>query len=104
MLPTGGGIGYGGFALDQASQAWLVANLPRVEDPLTRGAAWVTLWESMLDGSVPPAAMLDLAMRALPSERDELNVQRVLGYAQQAYWKFLPAGGERRGTTPALER
>ena len=103
VLPTGGGIGYGGFALDQASQAWLVANLPRVEDPLTRGAAWVTLWESMLDGSVPPAAMLDLAMRALPSERDELNVQRVLGYAQQAYWKFLPAG-ERARIAPALER
>ena len=76
---------------------------PALDGSAQRGAAWVTLWESMLDGSVPPAAMLDLAMRALPSERDELNVQRVLGYAQQAYWKFLPAG-ERARIAPALER
>jgi aminopeptidase N len=40
---------------------------------------------------------------ALPREADELNVQRLLSYAQQAFWKFLrPDQRERR--TAAFER
>ena len=66
MLPTGGGIGYGGFVLDDGSVRYLLAHLPEIDDPLTRGAAWVTLWEEMLDGRAAPAAVVDLAMRALP--------------------------------------
>jgi aminopeptidase N len=103
VLPTGGGIGYGGFGLDEASVRYLLEHLPEIEDPLTRGAAWVTLWEQMLDGRAAPEAVLRLALRALPLERDELTVARVLGYTQQAYWKFLlPAARER--VSPELER
>ena len=78
VLPTGGGIGYGGFVLDAGTIAYLLAHLPDVDDALTRGAGWVTLWDQMLDGRASPAAVLDLAMRALPQERDELNVARML--------------------------
>jgi aminopeptidase N len=89
ILPTGGGRGYGDFVLDAASLAYLLELLPAIDDPLTRGAAWVTLWEQMLDGRVPAAAALDLALRALPQETDELTVQRVLGYVSRAYWLFV---------------
>ncbi len=47
--------------------------------------------------------MLDVLLAALPRERDELNLQRMLGYTQQAYWKFVPAG-TRTATAPRLER
>ena len=40
---------------------------------------------------------------ALPREQDELSVQRLLGYTQQLFWKFLSAD-ERRREGPALER
>jgi aminopeptidase N len=103
VLPTGGGIGYGGFALDPATRTYLLAHLPDIADPLTRGAATVTLWEDMLDGRSKPGAVLDVLMAALPRERDELNVQRMLGYTQQAYWKFLPAGA-RATLAPRVER
>ncbi len=103
VLPTGGGIGYGGFALDPASRAYLLAHLPDVADPLTRGAATVTLWEDMLDGRSRPDAVLDVLMTALPREGDELNLQRMLGYTQQAYWKFMPATA-RTAIAPRLER
>ena len=53
VLPSGGGIGYGGFELDAASVAYLATRLPEIDDPLTRGAAWITLWEQMLDGRTP---------------------------------------------------
>ena len=90
VLPTGGGLGYAGFELDAGSIAYLLRDLPEIKDPLTRGAAWVTLWDQMLERRATPAALLDLALRALPRETDEQNVQRVLNYVEQAYWKFLP--------------
>ena len=102
VLPTGGGIGYGGFELDAASRQYLLMHLPELQDPMTRGAAWVTLWEELLDGRTTPAAMLDLALRALPQESDELTVARVLGYTQQVYWHFLSAD-ERAAMAPRLE-
>jgi aminopeptidase N len=102
VLPSGGGVGYGGFALDPATIKYLLASLQEIDDPLTRGAAWVTLWEQLLDGRADARAVVDLAMRALPRETDEQNVQRILGYTEQAFWRLLPAD-EREGLAPALE-
>jgi aminopeptidase N len=103
VLPTGDGIGYGEFVLDEASRAYLLAHLPDVGDALTRGAALVTLWEEMLGGRVAPDAMFDLLVHALPRETDELNVQRMLTWIERVYWIFL---GEtaRDGRMPELER
>ena len=103
VLPTGGGIAYGGFVLDEKTIDYFLSRLPEIKDPLTRGAAWVTLWDQMLDRRAQPDKLLDLALRALPVETDEQLVQRILGYAQQTYWRFLPAD-ERNAATPRLER
>ena len=103
VLPSGGGLGYAGFELDDRSITYLLGGLPAIADPLTRGAAWVTLWDQMLDGRVRPSALLALALRALPQEADEQNVQRILGYTQQAFWRFLP-DADRRTLAPTLEQ
>ena len=103
VLPNGGGIGYGEFQLDARSRDWLVANLPDVDDALTRGSAWVTMWDAMLAGAVQPDRVVDLALRALPRETDELNTQRILGYLSQAYWRFVP-DARRRVLAPRVER
>ena len=102
-LPTGGGLGYGGFVLDPATRAYLLAHLPDIPDALTRGSAIVTLWEDMLDGRARPADVVDVLVRGLPRERDELNLQRMLAYVQQGSWKFLPASS-RHALAPRLER
>ena len=102
VLPTGKGIGYGGFTLDANSRTWLLQHLHTVPDPLTRGAALVTLWEEMLDGRARPAALADLLLKAVVHEKDELNVERMLGYTQQLYWRFLDPK-ERASITPRLE-
>ena len=91
VLPNGGGLAYGDFRLDPRSREWLVHNLPAIADPLTRASAWVALWDAMLDGDVRAADLIELALRALPRETDELLAQRILGYLNQAYWRFSPA-------------
>ena len=103
VLPNGGGIAYGEFHLDPESRAWLLQHLPEIPDELTRGAAWVTLWDAMLDGDAPPADLVTLALSSLPREKDEQNVQRILGYTTDAYWKFLTPEARER-VAPSLER
>ena len=105
VLPTGGGVGYGGFVLDTAQpRATCSRHLPDIPDALTRGGAIVTLWEEMLDGRAPRRRRRSsMLVAALPRERDELNVQRMLSYTQQGYWKFLLAAA-RDALTPRLER
>ncbi len=102
VLPTGGGLAYGDFTLDSASRTYLLQHLPDLKDPLTRGAAWVTLWEELLDRRVEPQDFLDLALRALPQETTEQNVQLILGYSDTAFWNFLP-DTERNQLAPKLE-
>jgi aminopeptidase N len=103
VLANGGGLAYGELHLDATSLAWLTSNLPDIDDGLTRGSAWVTLWDAMLDGEVQPDVIVGLALRGLPRERDELNVQRVLSYLTQTYWKFTPADA-RRAAAPRVEQ
>jgi aminopeptidase N len=103
VLANGAGIGYGEFHLDAGSRAWLSVHLPEIGDALTRGSAWVTLWDSLLDGEMPSGVFLDLATAALPRETDELNIQQILSYLEHAYWTFTPDAG-RLARAPDVER
>ena len=102
VLANGGGIAYGGIHLDSASLAWLMANLPSVEDELTRASAWVTLYDALLDAEVTPDGFLSLALRALPVETNELTITRILSYARDACWRYSSAAARTR-LAPRLE-
>ena len=102
VIPNGAGLGYGLFVLDDATRRYLLQHIENITDPLTRGSAWVDLWENMLEGRVTAAEFLDTAARALPSENDEQNVQRILGYLSHSFWQFLPQD-QRAARAPALE-
>src|SRR5439155_13749326 len=103
ILPTGGGLAYGDFALDAHSRAYLLHHLPELQDPLTRGAAWVTLWEEMLDRRVGPMEFVSLDMSALEREHTEQNVQLMLRYLDEAFWTFLSAA-QRQQIAPKMEQ
>jgi aminopeptidase N len=106
VLPNGAGLGYGEFHLDDGSLSWLSTHLPDLSGPndaLTRGSAWVTLWDALLNSELRAVNFLDLALRALPREADELNVHRVLTYVEQAYWRFTPEA-QRTARAPQIEQ
>jgi aminopeptidase N len=102
VLPTGGGLGYGGFVLDSASRQYFLDHLEDIPDALTRASALVVLWDELLESHVSPAEFLRMITRALPKETDEQNVQFMLGHLNDTYWKFLPQA-ERLKRAPALE-
>jgi aminopeptidase N len=90
VLPNGGGIAYGDITLDERSRTYLLDHVSELADPVSRGAAWVALWEETLDGRVKAPAFIDAALHALPRENTEQNVQLLLGYVSRAFWRFLP--------------
>jgi aminopeptidase N len=102
VLANGGGLGYGLFILDDASADYLLQHIEDIGDPLTRGSAWLTLWDNVLESRVSATAFLDAAIRALPAETDEQNLQRVLAYATRAFWRHA-SPDDRNARAPALE-
>lgn len=90
-LPNGEGWAYGYFAVDAATLRYLSRSLPDIGDPVARGSAWVTMWDAMLEGTVSPPTFVDLALTALPRETDEQLTARVLGYLENAWWRYLSA-------------
>jgi len=89
VLPSGSGWGYGEFVLDRASLDYLSKSVPDLPDALTRGSAWVTLWDALLNRAIAATPLVELAMSAAPRETDEQLTQRVLGYLNSAWWRFL---------------
>ena len=97
-----GGSGYGFFELDPVSRQALLASLPEIPSALIRGSAWVTLWDEVLERHVAPIDFMELMLRALPAESDELNVQRMLSYLRSTYWRLLAADTRAR-LAPRME-
>jgi aminopeptidase N len=102
VLPVGRGLGYGFFDLDRGTVEYLTTSLHAIADPLTRGAALVALWESMIEGRVAPARVLDELLAALPRETDELNLQHLLDLTRTAFWRYT-AADDRGAIAPKLE-
>lgn len=103
VLPTGAGLAYGGFVLDEVSRAYLLAHVHELKEPVVRGAAWVTLWDEVLDGRIRPRAFVAAALGALPREDVQQNVQLIVRYIGNAYWRFLQPA-ERDALTGVIER
>jgi len=48
---------------------------------------------------IAPLDFIDSGLRALPTDPDELNVQRILGYVGSAYWRLLSNEARRELAT-----
>jgi aminopeptidase N len=103
VLPNAEGVGYGLFRLDPGSKRFFLEHISEIGDGLTRGTAWVTLWDDLLEGGIEPPQFVELILRALPEEREELNVVRMLAYAQTTFWRFL-SDAERASAAGRLEQ
>ena len=94
VLPNGGGLGYGLFVLDDGSRDYLLEHIEDIPDALTRGSAWVTLWDNLLEASrVDAGALLDAALRALPREDRRAERAARAGVRHARVLAVHPAGG-----------
>ncbi len=95
-LPVASGTPYGLFELDAAELNELARLFPTLDDPVLKGASWLTLWDATLEGWLPRERAMELLVGGLASEPNELIFGRMASDLGTAYWRFLPEVDRRR--------
>jgi len=102
VLAGGEGWGYGDFALDARSQAYLETQLPDIGDSLVRGVAWSALYDALLGARMTPRRWLDMAERNLRAEQDAQLIGEWLDNLNTVWWRLLTPA-QRAERAPDLE-
>ncbi|TCC96450.1 M1 family metallopeptidase [Pedobacter hiemivivus] len=86
VLFNSSGQGYGLWPIDRA----MFPQLYTIDKPLNRAAAYISLYENMLNSrSVKPAELLTLFLDGLRKEKEELNLKLMTNYIGTIYWEFM---------------
>lgn len=102
VLANGAGVGYGRFVLGERDRAFLVEHLPELEGAKLRVTVWLSLVEEMLERRLLPLELMELGLRMLEADLDELEVQRVLATLSSTFWRHLSTS-ERNELVPRVE-
>ena len=89
-MPAATGTPYGLFELEPGPLDQLADELLDMEDPVRRGASWLTLWDATLEGWLPRERALQLLVSGVREERNELIFGRLSADLATAFWRFLP--------------
>ncbi|HXB08056.1 MAG TPA: M1 family aminopeptidase, partial [Puia sp.] len=105
ILLNSDGAGYGTFAVDKHSLAWLFGNStgPAAPTALMRASAYINVYENMLAGhDLTPRELLAYDRRMLAREPEELDLNILLEQVNSIFWRFVPAAA-RDSIAPGLE-
>ena len=94
--------GYGLFELDAGARERLLGALGSVDDAFLRALLWDALWQAVRDAELAPVRWIELALRQLPAEPDEVTVSGLLAHLETALRWYL-GDAQRRGLQPQVE-
>ena len=108
LFPNAGAYAYALPLLDAPSVRWTERALTTpngmlAADALLRAQLWGALWDLAREGRYAPTRFLDVAMRALPAERDEQIAAFVLARVTRAGTRWL-GRTQADSVLPALAR
>lgn len=89
MVCNAKGYGYGYFRMGPLTKKRWLEKMQDFDDPVLRGVGWLNLWEGFLRQQVNTQDLLTAILSNLPTERDPLIQQYLLGRLSTIYWKFL---------------
>lgn len=99
MNPSG--KGYGVMPVDTGPELTAVFSL---ENKVARAAAYINLYENMLNQRYSkPLELLEVFIKGLQEEKEELNLRLLNNYIQKIYWNFIDQE-TRRGLASDLEK
>jgi aminopeptidase N len=90
-LQNSDAVGYGLFRLDDQSEAYLLAHVNEISDPLVRAVAWSALWDEFYETRKNKTELAAAAFQSLNKEADELIAGYVIENFSNLYWQFLTA-------------
>ncbi|PWT70549.1 MAG: peptidase M1 [Proteobacteria bacterium] len=89
VFANDGDFGYALFGLDESSRRSLLRTIGGVEDALLRALLWDALWESVRDAELAPLELLNVLVRELPHETDQVTATGLLARLQMVMRFFL---------------
>jgi aminopeptidase N len=102
VFANNGDYGYGRFLLDEKSKRAVLNGLGAVRDDFLRALLWGSLWDSVREVELAPAAYIELAIKLVAAERDEVTVQSILSRVSTAFNRYL-SNQQMREIAPRLE-
>jgi aminopeptidase N len=80
---------YGRFLLDQRSRKAVMAGLGSINDVFERTLLWGSLWDSVREAELDPRDYIKLALKLLPTEKDEALAQGIIGRMTTALHRYV---------------
>jgi aminopeptidase N len=96
IFPNYQDYGYGIFLLDERSREYVLKNIRNEKDDFLRSMMWGALWDSVREGELNPRDYVELAVKNIAVETDELTISAILNRVSTAmnyYIKSESAGG-----------
>ena len=103
IFPNYQDYGYGIFLLDERSRNYVLANIQNEKDLFLRAMMWGALWDSVREAELNPRDYVELAIKNVGAETDELTANIVLNRVATALNYYL-SDKQRDELAPRLEQ
>ncbi|HEX4606512.1 MAG TPA: ERAP1-like C-terminal domain-containing protein, partial [Candidatus Angelobacter sp.] len=89
VFGNSGDYAYGRFLLDPSSRQAVMSRLSEISDVFQRTLLWGSLWDSVREAEMDPREYIELALRAVPTEKDESLAQSIIGRTITALHRYV---------------
>ncbi|MDQ4121301.1 MAG: M1 family aminopeptidase [Acidobacteriota bacterium] len=103
VFPNYQDYGYGIFLLDDKSRNYVLANIQNEKDDFLRSMMWGALWDSVREAELNPKDYVELAIKNISAEKDELTIQTILARAATAM-NYYVSTEQQMALAPRLEK
>ncbi len=102
IFPNYQDYGYGIFLLDEKSRKYILANVQNEKDDFLRSMMYGSLWDSVREAELNPKDFVELAIKNVGTEKDEMIVSAILSRVNTAFAYYLD-DKTRNELSPKLE-
>jgi aminopeptidase N len=89
VFPNYQDYGYGIFLLDEKSRNYILANVQNEKDDFLRSMMYGSLWDSVREAELNPKDFVELAIKNVGTEKDEMIVSAILSRVNTAFACYL---------------
>ena len=89
IFPNYQDYGYGIFLLDEKSRNYILANVQNEKDDFLRSMMYGSLWDSVREAELNPKDYVELVIKNVADEKDEMIVLSLLNRANTAFNYYM---------------
>lgn len=98
-----GDFGYGRFLLDTNSRDYVIENIGKEQDAFLRSMLWGSLWDSVREAELAPKDYVELVIKNIKVEKDEVTIQAILNRVGTAFSNYL-SDAQAKELAPQIEK